>query len=289
MRKNLKRGCRNLVGKYRWLARGIVLMGAMAWSLAAGAVTIREVVNSSPALCKQFVGILKAADVPHMTDAQLCKFHFDQLPPSVTKGFTFPHWKKLKVSDPLEMYKQMVLANWPSNIELGAPPQAFFAGFKGMYKTYELLRQAAHEQAIRFYTATVPARSWSGLGSSQSDALKQLPAEFHFVRMYVDFCHNKDFRFLGQDYAASYRPGLKEPVDAADLDGGVIALWHGGVWQISAGPTLWSRPLDNFPLSIDFSVSYIDWHPSGYSNPSQQPIRAGFSHGPTVCSYSITK
>lgn len=272
------------------LIRGIALLGAMSWSLAAGVVTIREVVNSNPQLCHQFVDILKTAGVPQMTDAQLCKFHFDQLPASVTKGFTFPQWTELKVTDPLKMYKQMVLANWPSNIALGAPPEAFFAGFQGWYQTYKLFQQAVHEHAVDFYAATVPAHLWSGLDSNQSVALKQLPSEFHFVRMDVDFCHNRGFRFLGQSYAASYRPGLSNPIDANELADGLIALWNGSLFKINTGPTLWSKVSGPDPQSIDAIVSVAYWQPSvEYSSLWKRPIRAGFSSGRTVCAYSVEK
>lgn len=261
----------------------------MSWSTAAGAGTIREIVNSNPQLCHQIVDILKTAGVPSMTDAQLCKFHFDQLPASMTKGFAFPQWTELNAADPLETYKQMVLANWPTNQALGAPPQAFFRLLRGVYQNYEVLRRATDEHAIHFYTATVPARPWSGVSSEQSHMLKQLPANFHFVKMELDFCHNKSFDF-GPVYAVSYRPDLKQPVDAVDLDNGVITLWHGSMLQIGTGTTQWFRLSNAYPLSIDVSVNLITWHSSTeYSNVFKQPIRAGFSYGPTVCAYSITK
>lgn len=273
----------------RLLLNCAVSAGVMLISLTAGAATIREIVNSNAKLCKQFVGVLKAAGVPNMTNSQLCKFHFDHLPAAMTKGFTFPQWTKLAVADPLVMYKRMVLANWPSNVDLGAAPHAFFATLKGIYEAYELLQKASRGKAIHFYTAMVPARPWSGLLSNESDALKRLPAEFHLVRMDVDFCQNNNFRFLDQSYAVSYRSGLRDPIDASDLSGGIIALWHGSLLKIYTGPTLWKPPGPG-PLSIDAIASNLYWQPSvGYSNLWKQPIRAGFSGGPNVCWYSIEK
>lgn len=269
-------------------ARCFVLVGAMACSFGAGAVSIRQVVNSNPTLCHQFVDILKAADVPHMTDTQLCKFRFDQLPVSLTKDFTFPHWKELKVSDPLQMYKRMVLANWRGNWAKSATAKQFFGNYiQALYQGYQVVEQAANKQAVKFYTTMLPAPQWSG-DSGQPEAIKRLPKNFYLVQMRINFCRDRQLRF-GDYYAVSRHADLKESFDADALGATSIALWNGHLLLIDVGPTLWlDRPKASLP-SINPTINLGAWYPSGYSNVYQQPFRAGFSPGPTICSYSVQK
>ncbi|HET7563320.1 MAG TPA: hypothetical protein VFJ87_13160 [Rhodanobacteraceae bacterium] len=269
-------------------AKIVVCACLLLFSASGGAGTIRQVVDSKPALCKQFVAILEAANVRNMTDAQLCKFHFDQLPASITKGITFPRWTRLKVGDPLAMYKKMVLANWRADWAQSATPQQFFVNYvEGLYQAYQLIVRASHERAVDFYTAMLPASEWSG-DVGQPQAVKRLPESFHLVQMRIDFCRDQKLR-SGLYYAVSYQPDLTNPFDAVGLEGSTIALWRGNLLLIDAGPTWWSGHNEAGPSSVDARVNLASWYPAGYSNVYQQPFRAGFDPGPTVCWYSIEK
>lgn len=273
------------------LARGIVLVTAMSWSLTAGAATIREVVNSSPQLCHQFESVLKTAGVPNMTDAQLCKFQFDQLPASMTTGFAFPQWTKLQVSDPLEMYKRMVLANWRTDWAKSVPPQDFFGNYiEGQYESYKAVVQASDADAVTFYTAILPAREWSGVNGVHSNIVKFLPKHFYMVQMRLSLCTDKASQNVtGNVYAASYQPNMEKPVDASSLSGYLI-LWRDSLFLIHVGGQWIDQPVMSRP-TFGAEVTVLQWHPSSKHSKMYrpQPYRAGFSAGPTVCSYSIDR
>ena len=266
--------------------RVAAVIGGILFSLAAGAVNIRENVNSRPELCRQFADIIKASGVSNMTDAQLCHFRFDQLPAVAAAGFTFPTWKPLKVSDPLVMYKRMVLANWGADWADSATPQQFFGNYiQGLYQGYEEATLATREHAVSFYTATLPTSKWFG-HASQPETLKRVSMNFHLLQMRINFCADKKLRSAPY-YAVSYKPDLNNPFDSTALDGSTIALWHGDLLLIDAGPTWWFNQPESPPPSITFTINWAAWYPSGYSKVYQHSFRAGFDPGPTVCSYTI--
>lgn len=281
---------KSYVWRRRLLAQSALLIGTMVWSLEAGAVTIREVLNSSPKLCDQFVSILKTAGVPYMTDTQLCQFQFDQLPASTTKEFTFPRWTKLSVSDPAEMFKRIVLARWSVSWANSATPEQFFGNYiQGLNQSYQLVLRAANERALNFYEAALPAHEWSGVDTSHLETLKFLPKNFYLVQMQANTCSDKTLRHLpNPDYAVSYQPDMKESFDSASLGDSEIALWHGILLLIHVDKW-WSDQSERHPQSVNAAINWAVWYPPGYSNVNTQTFRAGFDPGRTICSYSIEK
>lgn len=127
--------------------RVLVLALALALSTSAGAVTtIKTSVYNDPLLCKQFFGMVKAAGIPEMSDAQLCDFRFARLPPSIAKRFTAIDWKPLKVKDPVAMYRSMRMANLSRPAGRAGPPWPHLM---------KAAAEAAADHNLGFYTAKV--------------------------------------------------------------------------------------------------------------------------------------
>jgi hypothetical protein len=95
----------------RLLARVPWAALAVASTATAGTVTMHTITDFDKTTCAAFRKMVVAADIAGMTDQQLCDFRFARLPASATKGFTFPRWKELKVSDPVETFRSVSLGN----------------------------------------------------------------------------------------------------------------------------------------------------------------------------------
>ena len=265
------------------LARGIVLVGAMAWSLGAGAVTITRSVNRSPELCRQFLTMIKAAGVPYMTDSKLCDLSFAKVPASKSFGFTFPIWKVLPVADAKEMYVKMVLANraaYPKGPRLTRNFDSVLASLRNEIKHHN----------VTFYTTTLPITLWSSAPSLKPAQRKAMPPSLTLVEMRIPDCSRSRTNFVGgRSYAFFTKPDLTASIPQLSLyDGSEIALWkdpHGKEWPVAIEvPPYWfpGTPALKIPTGIFASVDSMAWQPKSWFSV------AGLA-GSTACNYHIGK
>lgn len=271
------------VKRCKLLAKAILLMGAMGWSLIAGAVTITQSVNRNPELCRQFLAMVKAADVPHMTDAQLCDFSFAKLPASKTAGFTFPTWNVLPVANAQDMYVKMVLAN------RAAYPKGprFTRNFDAVLAS---LRNEIQHHNVTFYTTTLPISMWSTAPYLTTTQRKAMPSSLTLVEMRVPDCSRSRTNFVGgRSYAFFTKPDLTASIPQLSLyDGSEIALWkdrHGKEWPVAVEvPPYWfsGTPALKIPTRIFALVSSMAWQPKSWFSV------AGLA-GSTACAYHINK
>jgi hypothetical protein len=247
----------------------------MAWSLAAGAVTITRSVNRSPELCRQFLAMIKAAGVPHMTDAQLCALSFAKLPASKTAGFTFPEWKVLPVANPPRMYFKMYLANWPPHGRARLP-----MGLDGAIATIE---HAVQRHDVAFYTVTLPTSLWFSPSLTAAQR-KVMPPSLTFVKMQIPDCSRANL--AGTRYYAFFtKPNLSASIPQMSLyNGSEIALWkdlHGREWPVG----IYVSPLwlvNQGKPGIVVSVDSMAWQPKSWFSDT------GLA-GSTACAYNIEK
>lgn len=263
----------------RLLMHGIVLVVVVSWSLGAGAVTITRSVNRSPELCRQFLAMVKAADVPHMTDAQLCTFSFAKLPASKAKGFTFLKWKVLPVANAKDMYIKMVLAN------RSAYPKGprFTRNFDSVLAS---LRNEIQHHNVTFYTTTLPISLWSSAPSLKAAQRKAMPPSLTLVEMQIPDCSKSKTNFVGgRSYAFFTKPDLTASVpQLSRYDGSEIALWkdpHGKEWPVSIEMSWFWWP-NQGRLGIFASVDSMAWQPKSWFS------AAGLA-GSTACNYHIDK
>lgn len=131
----------------RGLQQALVAIAFLTLSGLAGArTTIKTIAAHDPLACRQFLDMVKAAGIPEMSDAQLCDFRFERLPPSIAKHFTAIDWKPLEVKDPVAMYRRMWVTNKIND------------GHNNMHFAPDFLaaaRGAAADHNLGFYTAQV--------------------------------------------------------------------------------------------------------------------------------------
>lgn len=100
----------------------VAVLALFCATSAAAATTIKTKVNEDPEMCSQFLEMIKAAGIPEMSNAQLCDFRFEQLPPAKTRHFSTVHWRPLEVKDPAAMYFRMRMANVAGPPSNDGPP-----------------------------------------------------------------------------------------------------------------------------------------------------------------------
>lgn len=250
---------------------------ALALSTSAGAVTITQSVNRNPELCKQFLAMVKAAGVPHMTDAQLCSFSFAKLPASETKGFAFPKWTTLPVANAESMYRKMALANRAAYPKYPDLP-------KGSSVVFAQIGAEAKRHNVTFYTATLPTSLWSSASYLTATQRKAMPPSLTFVKMWIPGC-SKTSLVEGRSYAFFTKQDLSSSIPQLSFyDYSEFALWNGShhrYWTVA----LYVSPLwlvNQGRPGIDVTVNSVAWQPKSWFSV------AGLA-GSTACSYSITK
>lgn len=157
--------------------RFVVAMLVLFCATTAGAATTIETsADEDPVLCGQFLEMIKAAGIPEMSDAQLCDFRFEQLPPAKTRHFASVHWDPLEVKDPAAMYYRMRMAN------VSGPPSNDGPPWPNLMKA---LAEAVADHNIAFETTQVQLQ---GKGPevtvTKMDAVRscsQLPKYLHVM------------------------------------------------------------------------------------------------------------
>ncbi len=257
------------------LVFAVVLAGVMIWSLAAGAATtITTVVNSDPAMCGRLLQMIKAARLSHMTDKQLCEFHFSQLPPSVTQGFTFLHWHRLKVADGPALYVKMLRANRAPGSVATEPDYA---------RERQHAEEAARKGVLAFYTTQIPVSAVTPPGVPQT-APTAGSNQWTVLSMRETKCPSAVLPWMAGrygDYSIFEQPKLHTPVPINIAVGGSqLALWYGKLVLIYVSPS-WTA-IGPEPPGIYVSLDNFWWSPGG------EGMRMGMTGG-THCGFSIDK
>lgn len=241
-----------------WLRLGSAL-AAMTASIAVGAVTIKTEINAQPAMCGQLLHMIKAAEIPQMTNAQLCDFRFATLPPSTIKGFTFPHWRPLAVTDAPAMFMQMIKGNRAPDSVARQPD---------LSALHNAAIQAAQDHNLAFYTATLP------MGARN----------ITFVMMDIQRCSKLPYMsVLDHPFYATYEQGdLRVPVPT-DVNTGSdeLAFWDGAMLVGISISDRWLL-IGNPPATIGINLDNIRL--SSHQWPKITTISGG-----TLCGFSAEK
>lgn len=245
------------------VAMGVAAMLCTGW--VGAATTIQTVVDSDHLACRRLLDMVKAAGVLTMTDAQLCDFRFARLPPAMTKGFTFPRWEEISVSDPTAMYFRLRTANvvprspatssspWPSYMK--AVGQAVNDNNLAFYKTD--LQLEGKGASVTFVQMDI--KKCSGF----PPYVKEIAAPFYAIFDHSNFQH-------------------PEPVSNAP-ESEQVALWKNHIpIQLSIWP-YWSS------LSADDPTSLIQVTMEGLARSSVDGPFYGAIHAYSVCAFNIRR
>lgn len=241
----------------------------------AGAATITTVVNSDPAMCARLLEMIKAARIPEMTDRQLCEFDFSQLPPTVTKGFTFPHWRRLDVADGPALYVKMLHANRAPGSVATEPNYA---------KERQHAEEATRLGVLAFYTTQIPISAVT-LNASYSPPTAGSD-RWTILSMRQTQCPSPVDRWMvGRygDYSIFEGPEMATPVPINVAAGGSqLAMWNGKLVQLYVAAT-WLK-LGSGPPSTFVALDNFWWSLRMGGTKSGTGMWGG-----THCSFSIDK
>lgn len=221
------------------LGRAAVVIAAMAFSGVVGATTIQTVVAYDPVACSQFLNMVKMAGVPDMSDAQLCDFRFERLPPAITKHFVAIAWKPLVVEDPVAMYRRM----WQAHEIKGDA--------NNLHPGPDLIRaaqQAAADHNLGFYTAQVQLQGKGPMITVvKMDVMRSCTIPPSYMMP------------IGLPFYALYKSSsLQEPlaIDPPPDDGEQMMLWKGKALRV---PVLMNVDMYWLPPSIgDVPMVYFN-------------------------------
>ena len=204
--------------------------------------------------------MVKAADMAHMTDSQLCDFRFGRLPSGMTKGFAFPQWKEIPVGDPAAMYQRMVAANRAPH-SAAKPPS-------DLANRVDAVVQAAREHNLQFYKAQL---QFNGKAVT-------------FVLMDIIRCARSSYmeRFPPILYRAAFEDDDLNRAIPSDIGGyGEVAIWHGNFPVLLTSFHRWMTGL-GYPENI-VDLGNLMRKPQG-----SWPNGASFTGG-NLCSFTINK
>lgn len=262
---------RRRLGSWYRARLGVFAFSIMGTTSVGAATRIETVVNSDPVMCARLLQMVKAADFPAMTDKQLCEFRFSQLPPSVTKGFTFLRRHKLQVADAPTMYVKMLHANRAPGSVANKP---------NYVKERWLAEQAARKGVIAFYTAQLPI---SAVTLNASYTPPRAGSDYWtIIFMEQTKCPSAVPGIAGRPwlYSIFEKPDLQMPVPSMVSVGAELALWHGKLFVLDY-PPYWQK-FGPGPSGIYVSLDIFWWTSGG------DRVPAGMWGG-THCSFNINK
>jgi hypothetical protein len=209
--------------------------------------------------------------VAKMSDTQLCDLKLASLAAAKQRGFTFPIWDPLRISDAPDMYVKMISANRASTSVARVPDYE---------SAKRVAQQALDEKNLSFSTTSVPVGEWVSKDGSPNPVYTNV-RNLTFVSMELRRC-SKLRDSISSPYYASFK-GLDMkvaiPTDS-DTSGAELTLWEGKPYLISV--TYKWEPEDHLHSAIVVMLNNL-WFSSG--NERVDPAL----RGATMCAYRIEK
>ncbi|GGA41133.1 hypothetical protein GCM10010981_32920 [Dyella nitratireducens] len=215
-------------------------------------------------MCGEFLQMVKEAGVPQMTDDQLCNFRFTKLPPSKTKEFTFPDWKKVAVADPSSTYLTMMKANRGEHSVANLP--------LNLSDQIKAVADASSDKNLAFYTGSM---TFEGRAIS-------------FMYMDTLRCSKKPYmaNYPPIKYRAAYEGAdLKKTIPSEFGGSGELAIWKNTNPVILDSFDRWvaalpgDRPVDIVAVE---NIALGNW-------PHLDRWQGASFAGGTICSFRIEK